>query len=143
MRFPYRRFARHYLEMVVAMFAGMIVLGLPAEGLLVAAGTGTSELRVDAPDAVLLGMATIMTVPMVAWMRYRRHGWQPCLEMSAAMYLPTLGVMALGWTGVVGEFSTQMGIQHVVMFPAMLGAMLLRPGEYARCDAGTSAPSLA
>src|SRR5918996_3963405 len=40
-----RRFARHYLEMVIAMFAGMVVLGLPAEGLLQLAGSGSSELR--------------------------------------------------------------------------------------------------
>ena len=25
-----RHFARHYVEMVIAMFAGMVVLGLPA-----------------------------------------------------------------------------------------------------------------
>lgn len=28
---PNRRFIRHYVEMVVAMVAGMIVLGIPAE----------------------------------------------------------------------------------------------------------------
>jgi hypothetical protein len=141
---PYsrRRFARHYLEMVVAMFAGMIVVGLPAAGALAAAGTSVGELQVDAPDAALLGMATIMTVPMVGWMRYRRHGWRPCGEMAASMYVPTVGVMALGWTGVVTGFHELMTLQHVAMFPAMLAAMLLRPREYARCDA-PSAPRLA
>ena len=32
-------------------------------------------------------------------------------------------------TGVDGAHAA-MGIQHVVMFPAMLGVMLLRRGEY-------------
>jgi len=37
-----RRFARHYLEMVVAVFAGMLVLGLPGAGLLQLAGSSVS-----------------------------------------------------------------------------------------------------
>jgi hypothetical protein len=43
------RFIRHYVEMVVAMFVGMAVLGLPAGWAMSAAGTGWSELRTDAP----------------------------------------------------------------------------------------------
>src|SRR3954469_6959283 len=66
-------FIRHYVEMVVVMFAGMIVLGLPGEAALHAIGSGTSELRNDAPTLVFLGMAFTMTAPMVAWMRYRGH----------------------------------------------------------------------
>ena len=34
-----RRFLRHYAEMLVAMFGGMIVLGMPALAALGAAGT--------------------------------------------------------------------------------------------------------
>src|SRR3954469_19499072 len=66
-------FIRHYVEMVVVMFAGMIVLGLPGEAALHAIGSGTSELRNDAPTLVFLGMAFTMTARMVAWMRYRGH----------------------------------------------------------------------
>ena len=42
-------FIRHYVEMVVVMFAGMIVLGVPGEAALHAIGSGTSELRETAP----------------------------------------------------------------------------------------------
>ena len=56
-------FIRHYIEMVVVMFAGMIVLGLPGEAALKAIGSGTSELRDDAPAVVFLGMAATMTDP--------------------------------------------------------------------------------
>ena len=126
---PIRNFIRHYAEMVAAMFAGMIVLGLPAEGALVAAGTSLSDVQDSAPAAVLLGMAVTMTVPMVAWMRYRGHGWRPNSEMAASMFLPTFAAIALMGAGVVG-FGTAMGLEHIVMFPAMLGAMLLRPSEY-------------
>jgi flagellar biosynthetic protein FliP len=126
---PIRTFIRHYAEMVAAMFAGMIVLGLPLEGALIAAGTSTSDLQDSAPAIVLLGMAITMTVPMVAWMRHRGHGWQPSSEMAASMFLPTFAAIGLMGAGVVG-FGTAMGVEHAVMFPAMLGAMLLRPSEY-------------
>ena len=88
-------FTRHYIEMVVVMFAGMIVLGLPGEAALKALGSGTAELRDDAPAVVFLGMAATMTVPMVAWMRYRGHRWQPSLEMAASMIIPTVVAIAL------------------------------------------------
>jgi hypothetical protein len=136
MRFSLRSFTRHYAEMVVAMFAGMAVLGLVAEAALAAAGSGSSEL---APDVQLLGMATAMTVPMVGWMRYRGHAWRPCLEMAASMYVPTVAAMALLRGGAVGDVHAAMAIQHVAMFPAMLGAMLLRPLEYGHAHAPRSA----
>jgi len=133
---PTRQFIRHYIEMVVAMFAGMLILGLPAEGLLRMVGTSTSELSVDAPASVLLGMAVAMTVPMVAWMRYRGHRWQPSSEMAASMFLPTFAIIALMWAGLLTDFGTLITLEHVVMLPSMLGAMLLRLDEYAGGHAG-------
>lgn len=136
MRFSLRSFTRHYAEMVVAMFAGMAVLGLVSEAALAAAGSGSSEL---APDVQLVGMATVMTVPMVAWMRYRGHAWRPSVEMAASMYVPTLAAMALRWAGTVDDVHAAMAIQHIAMFPAMLAAMLLRPHEYGHAHAPRSA----
>jgi hypothetical protein len=127
---PALRFARHYVEMVVAMFLGMIVIGAPAEALLTAAGSSTADLRASSPEAALLGMAVIMTIPMVAWMRFRGHAWRPCFEMAASMFVPTFGVLALLWTGIETDFMALMGLEHVVMLPSMLVAMLLRPREY-------------
>ena len=70
-----------------------------------------------------------MTVPMVAWMRYRGHGWRPSAEMSASMFLPTFAAIGLMGAGAL-EFGAALGLEHVVMFPSMLAAMLLRPSEY-------------
>src|SRR3954447_13175675 len=81
---PTATFIRHYIEMVVVMFAGMIVLGLPGEAALKSLGSGSSVLSHDAPAVVFLGMAATMTVPMVGWMRYRGHRWQPTFEMAAS-----------------------------------------------------------
>jgi hypothetical protein len=122
-------FIRHYIEMVVVMFAGMIVLGLRGEAALKAIGSGTSELRHDAPAIVFLGMMATMTIPMVAWMRYRGHRWQPTLEMAASMIIPTLIAIALLAAGVV-SFEALMGLEHVAMLLGMLAAMLLRIDEY-------------
>jgi hypothetical protein len=130
---PTRQFIRHYLEMIAAMFAGMIVLGIPGEAALRALGTSTSQLKADAPALVFLGMAVTMTVPMVVLMRWRGHAWRPCWEMSASMFLPTFGVIGAMWAGAIGDFGTLMVLEHVAMLPAMLVAMLLRFDEYAGC----------
>jgi hypothetical protein len=123
-------FIRHYVEMVVAMFLGMAVLGLPAGWVMGAAGTSWSELHTDAPALMLFGMAVTMTVPMVGWMRYRGHGWQANTEMSAAMFLPTFAIIALLWGGAVEDIGTLLVIEHVAMLLSMLVAMLLRRDEY-------------
>jgi hypothetical protein len=121
---------RHFIEMVVAMFLGMVVLGEPAMLALGAAGVSSAELEADAPAVMLLGMGVTMTVPMVAWMRYRGHGWAPSNEMAASMLIPTAGAIGLLWAGLVDEIGTLLAIEHIVMLPAMLLAMLLRRDEY-------------
>ena len=125
-----RHFIRHYVEMLVAMFAGMVVLGGPAMVALGAAGVTSAELQSDAPAALLLGMGVTMTVPMVGWMRYRGHGWQPSNEMAASMMIPTAGVIGLLGAGLVTDIGSLLMIEHVVMLPSMLAAMLLRRDEY-------------
>lgn len=125
-----RHFVRHYLEMLAAMFLGMVVLGVPALLALQVAGVTYSELQNDAPSLLIFGMAVTMTVPMVGWMRYRGHGWAPCADMTAAMLLPTAGILALLWTGLVTDVGMLLMIEHVAMPPLMLVAMLLRRDEY-------------
>src|SRR5207302_6527061 len=70
------RFALHFLEMLLAMYAGMLIfMAIPG---------------VVALPALLhqFGMALSMTLPMVLWMRIRGHGWRHGFEMSAAMLVP-------------------------------------------------------
>ena len=127
---PAAHFVRHYAEMVAAMLLGMLILGLPGEAVLRALGSSSAQLSDDAPALALLGMAAMMTVPMVAWMRHRGHAWRPNAEMAASMFLPTFGVITLMAGGVVTDFMTLMSLEHVVMLPSMLVAMLLRRDEY-------------
>jgi hypothetical protein len=118
-------FLKHYIEMVVAMLLGMAVLGMPLDLLLGAAGVDT-----DAPVLMLLGMALTMSVPMVAWMRYRGHGWGPAWEMTGSMFAPSFAAIALYSGGLVDDSDALLMIQHIAMFPAMLAVMLLRRDEY-------------
>ena len=127
---PTRHFARHYVEMVIAMFAGMVVLGLPAGWGLTALGTSWGDLHTDAPAAMFGLMAVTMIVPMGAWMRFRGHGWRANGEMSLSMVLPTLGAIALLSADVVEDVGALLAAEHVAMLLAMLGAMLLRASEY-------------
>jgi hypothetical protein len=126
-----KHFVRHYVEMVVAMFLGMAVLGIPAGWAMSAVGMNWTELTDDAPALMFLGMATTMTVPMVGWMLYRGHGWRANTEMSASMFVPTFAVIALLWAGLLTDIGVLMTIEHVAMLLAMAGVMLLRPAEYA------------
>jgi hypothetical protein len=130
LRSPAFTFARHYVEMVVAMLLGMFVLGGIGAVLLGLVGVDTGDWHRDAPALMLASMAVTMSVPMVAWMRHRGHGWAPCWEMTASMVVPTLAAIALLAVALVEDSGTLMLIQHVVMFPAMLGVMLLRRDEY-------------
>jgi flagellar biosynthetic protein FliP len=61
---------------------------------------------------------------------YRGHGWPASAAMAAAMFVPTFGVVALLWSSLVGDIGTLLVIEHVVMLPSMLVAMLLRRDEY-------------
>jgi hypothetical protein len=121
-----KHFVRHYVEMVVVMFVGMGVLALPARWVVGAAGTSYAE----APTLMFLAMGVTMTVPMVAWMRFRGHGWQASAEMSGSMLLPTSAVIGLLGAGIVEDTGVLMLGEHVAMLLFMFGAMLLRPGEY-------------
>ena len=121
----WRPLARHYAEMIAAMFAGMLVIG----GLRALAGlTVPFE---GQPAGWYLLMATDMAVGMAAWMRFRGHGWAGTLEMCAAMYVP-VALVPLVWSGLMSDM-TFMTLAHVVMLLAMLGVLLRRRGELAHC----------
>jgi hypothetical protein len=136
MRPSTKHFVRHYVEMVIAMFVGMGVLGFPA-----AWAMGT--LIDDTPALMFLRMATTMTVGMVGWMRYRGHGWRASAEMSASMFVPTFGVIGLLWAGLLSDIGSLMVIEHVAMLLAMAGVMLMRPAEYSHHDGMHVEPAVA
>jgi hypothetical protein len=114
-------FVRPYLEMVVAMFAGMFLLGL-----LETQAFPTVELTTETG---VLVMATNMAIGMGVWMRFRGHTWRSLAEMSAAMYMPFAVLLVPYWIDAVSA-DTVIVWGHLLMFPAMALAMVLRPHEY-------------
>jgi len=123
------RFTRHLLEMVVAMIAGMAMLGV-ALGVLGEPPGYTNPL-------VEYGlMGAFMSAPMVAWMRHRGHSWSDGLEMTAAMLVPMLALVFLVELGVarfVPGLSGQslMMLSHGGMIAGMVVLMIYRFDRYA------------
>jgi hypothetical protein len=116
--------------MVVAMLLGMFVLGFALALVLEAAGADVSNSEREAPALFLLGMAVTMTVPMVAWMSHRGHGWPACRDMTLAMFVPAFAAVGLLWADVATGVHGLMGVEHAAMFTLMFVAMLLRRDEY-------------
>ena len=112
-----RGFLVHYLQMLAAMGAGMLVLG--PLSMLVDAG-----IEIDS-----LLMATWMTAGMTAWMAWRRHSWRAIAEMGLAMYASFAVLFPAYWLGSLSEHGVMLA-GHVLMLPAMALAMLHRREEY-------------
>jgi hypothetical protein len=123
---PRAHFARHYVEMLLAMVVGMVALG-PVWAAAAQALGWTATLH--RPEVAALVMATDMSVAMCAWMRYRGHRWPATLEMAAAMYVPFVLLFPPMWAGLLSTGAMMAG-GHMLMLPAMAVAMLLRRHEY-------------
>ncbi len=116
-------FLLHYLEMCLACCVGGATLGFAFFG--GAALVGYPELIVRAPFFSTLMLAVILTVPMVAWMRFRHHGWRPSLEMGAATMGLGIVLIALGALGLVPPSGMFEWVASLAC-PVMLVPMLLR-----------------
>jgi hypothetical protein len=113
------RFGLHFVEMVLAMMAGMLVFHM-------------LPLQMDPTSfAYQSGMAVFMTVPMVAWMRVRGHAWRHAVEMSIGMLAPWALVLALVALGGASLAPWLVYLDGPAMLLGMLAVMLLRPAHYA------------
>ena len=125
-----RRFALHFFEMLGVMTLGMLVLGVAFRQLhILIVGSAFAAAWNDHVLLAAFAMAFNMTVPMVLWMRYRGHRWERGGEMAVAMNLPLLPTLVLYWLGAIPSEGV-LGLQMMLMIPAMLGAMLYRKEEY-------------
>ncbi|MEC5193025.1 MULTISPECIES: hypothetical protein [unclassified Arthrobacter] len=139
-RTGYVYFAKHLGVMVALMYGGMFVLDPVYEMTVALAGVDDPWVRLPVLSNII--MAFNMSVPMVLYMRHRRHTWQAIAEMSAAMLLPAalttvpylLGVMTAG---------TMISLSHATMIPLMAVAMMLRFREYAGHKPGYRLPATA
>jgi energy-converting hydrogenase Eha subunit A len=95
-----------------------------------AAFIGYPNLIVQAPVFSTLVLAIILTVPMVAWMRFRHHEWRPSLEMGSATMGLGIVLVALGALGFI-PLSNMFEWVASLACPVMLVPMLLRVRLYA------------
>jgi hypothetical protein len=123
-------FARHYVEMVLVMFAGMFVLGGALLGIVAALGTAPDALQESAPALFLAGMGFSMTAPMVWWMRRRGHSWPATRDMAIAMILPTAATLVFLAAGAIEDLHALLMIEHVAMLPLMLLVMIPYRAEF-------------
>jgi hypothetical protein len=121
-------FLRHFGEMVLAMLLGMGVFGVVNGAILIPMGFPYLSARLF-PQAYALAMAVSMTVPMVAWMRIRKHSWRLSAEMAGAMIVPTALLIVACSLAHLPSTVLLTGT-HLLMLPAMLGAMLYRWRDY-------------
>ncbi len=123
-----RRFAGHYLEMVVSMLAGMMLL----DPVWTSIFRGLSEQILP----YTLVMAANMTLGMGLWMWLRGHSWRMIGEMSAAMVAPFVLLLVPTLLGLLTGHELMM-IGHTLMLVTMLIPMLVRRQHYsAKHDRG-------
>jgi hypothetical protein len=124
------RFIGHVFQMLIVMMLGMCVLGGAFGGLHdLLFGSGFADAWRDHVLLAAFAMAFNMTVPMVLWMRYCGHSWERGGEMAVAMNLPVVPLLVLNGLGAIPAAAV-LGLQMVLMIPAMVGAMLYRKEEY-------------
>ena len=128
-RRPTLTFLRHLGEMTVAMFVGMFAFGVVFGLIAGLSGSSLESVRSSQPGLFMLGMGGSMSVTMVAWMCRRGHSWRHCWEMTAAMFVPVVGVLACYWAGAIPA-DPVCPLSCVLMIPAMAGAMLFRLDVY-------------
>lgn len=121
-------FVRHFLEMVVAMIAGMAILG-GALSLGFAVLGHANPVHYAGLRALV--MTINMTIGMSLWMRYRHHTWTSISEMAGAMFVPFAVLIGPYGAGLLSG-GALLGVMHVLMLPCMFAVMLRRRYEYSQ-----------
>lgn len=120
-------FLRHYLEMCAPMCIGFAVgdiIYFWAAGLF-----GYSEPFRELPELSVMVVTFTMTAPMTAWMLFRGMPRRATAEMSAALPVLALVLLALGWLAIAPKGDLAL-LEHGLMMPAMLVPMLFRLDLY-------------
>lgn len=85
-------------------------------------GTGFDEAWHEHTELAVFAMTFNMTLPMVALMRYRGHGWERCGEMATAMGALALALLVLFWLGVLSA-AVVLPLEMALMLPATIAVM--------------------
>jgi hypothetical protein len=123
------RFILHFLEMMLAMMIGMPFFFMLRN--VIPASSSYAAIFVRGTILFDLAMVIVMTIPMVAWMILRGHGYRHSAEMAFAMGAPMVAVIALRLLmGSDTYLSWLRQVGYNGMFLGMLIAMLYRRDHY-------------
>ncbi len=122
------RFSLHFLEMLLAMMAGMPIFSLVRS--LIPASSSVAAAFKAGTISYSITMTVFMTIPMVAWMIVRGHGWRHSAEMGFAMCAPVAAVIVLRLLGADANLPWLGNASHLGMFLGMLIVMLYRRDHY-------------
>lgn len=111
---------RTFLEMLVAMAVGMLVLDPVWAWMFDRLGRSGV---LDRPDVHAMVMAADMSVAMALWMRFRSRRWAGAGLMTAAMFVPFVVLLVPFWAGVISGNAMLMA-GHALMLPCMVVAMI-------------------
>ena len=120
-------FAAHYFEMCLPMCIGFAIGDVVY--FWIAARFGYAHPFRQLPELSVLVVTFAMTTPMAAWMLFRRMPRRPTAEMSAAMPVLALALLAFGWLGALSKGDLAL-TEHGLMMPVMLVPMLFRLDLY-------------
>jgi hypothetical protein len=114
-----RRFLLHFLELQIPMGLGALICYLV--GRLIPASSSFATVYHPGTYLFTIGDVLFLTVPVVAWMNFRGHGWRHSLEMAVAMLAPVAAIIVLGQ---LAGFAYLLWLV-TAMYPAMCLGMLV------------------
>jgi hypothetical protein len=92
------RFLLHFLEMQIPMVVGAVVCYLLLR--LIPASSTVATVYYPGSYLYATGDIFFLSVPVVAWMIFRGHGWRHSLKMAVAMLSPVAVIIAVDVDGV-------------------------------------------
>lgn len=122
------RFLWHYAEMLLAMGIGGFLFSLLLRQIPESSSYAAAFARGTYLRAIVSSL--FMTVPMVAWMIVRGHGWRHSWEMTGAMLAPVAAIIVLRMLGADAFLPWISKINCPAMDLAMLVYMLYHRDHY-------------
>jgi hypothetical protein len=123
------RFLLHFLELQIAMSLGALICYLVVRLI-----SGSSSFtRAYRPGTFLFATGDLffLTVPVVAWMIFRGHGWRHSLKIVFAMILPVAVIMVLGQFTAYDYLTWLLTAGYPAMSLGMIAYMLCHRGHFA------------
>lgn len=128
-----RGFLLHFLELQISMGLGALICYLVVRLISVSSSFAAAY----RPGTFLFATGDILflTVPVVAWMIFRGHGWRHSLKVAFAMISPVAVIMVLGQFTAYDYLTWLLTAGYPAMCLGMLIYMLYRRDHFTRWTA--------